>query len=120
MSSPPRVLFVDDNQDMCELVELGFGFAGFKVTTCRSVSEARAALEQGEFDVVLSDLHLAVGDNTQALIEHVRVRCPNARLLVVTGDREHDDLGDVDGVLYKPVDLDDLIAVVEAAESGPG
>lgn len=56
--SPQRILVVDDEAPTLELVHQILHGAGFEVTTLTNLTHARAALEQHDFDLVLTDLYL--------------------------------------------------------------
>ncbi|HEV8586769.1 MAG TPA: ATP-binding protein [Methylomirabilota bacterium] len=68
-----RVLAVDDHADARELVRVALTDRGAEVRTAASVSEAVAALEETQVDVLLSDLGLPGADGF-ALVAHLRER----------------------------------------------
>jgi len=53
-----RVLIVDDEVDLCEVISLELTDAGFEVVTVCTVSDARAKILSEKFDVVLSDISI--------------------------------------------------------------
>src|SRR5690606_37444553 len=59
-SSPsPRVLVADDDADVLEAVRLLLRLEGYQTETARSPGAVLAAIERGEYDVVLIDLNYA-------------------------------------------------------------
>jgi len=75
-----RVLVVDDHEDSLDIEQELLEWAGAEVVICRTSDEARAAWEEGGFDVVVTDLCIpdrgggellrsmrATGDTTPAL-----------------------------------------------------
>jgi two-component system, NtrC family, response regulator AtoC len=52
----PRVLFIDDERDMCEVAELGLGQRGYEVVSQTAGDEALALIAHEDFDVVVTDL----------------------------------------------------------------
>jgi CheY-like chemotaxis protein len=70
-----KVLVVDDEEDVRDLLQLTLGREGARVTTAGSVSEALAAFEEERPDVVVSDIAMPVADG-YALIESLRARGP--------------------------------------------
>src|SRR6266511_2910382 len=55
----PRVLIVDDQVDVLEALRLLLKGEGYRTEKANSAAKALAALEVGEFDVVLMDLNYA-------------------------------------------------------------
>ena len=55
---PGRVLIVDDEQSMCELLEVDLRMRDFKTTWFTVAEEAFQALSKDSFDVVLTDLNM--------------------------------------------------------------
>jgi DNA-binding response OmpR family regulator len=51
----PRLLIIDDDPAILELVKIGFEAKGFLVDEAETAAEARAKLEGGGFDLVLCD-----------------------------------------------------------------
>jgi PleD family two-component response regulator len=57
-----RILVVDDDAGMCELVTAALTKRGYAVESRTNVEAGLAALDTGEFDLVLADLNLGHGD----------------------------------------------------------
>ena len=55
---PMRVLFVEDNPDVREVVALLLQEQALDVLTCDSAESAEAAFSAGHFDVLLTDVSL--------------------------------------------------------------
>ena len=53
-----RVLLVDDEKELCDLVATGLGKRGLDIVTRSSAEEAFELLLREEFDVVVTDLHM--------------------------------------------------------------
>ena len=60
----PRILVIDNERAICELLLLYLGEMNFEVATARSAHEARALLQRGQFDLVILEWML---DGVQAL-----------------------------------------------------
>ena len=60
-----RVLIVDDEPDLRELLELTVLKMGFDVETAGTVAEARAQLNEHAFSLVLTDMRLPDGDGLE-------------------------------------------------------
>jgi len=70
-----KVLVVDDDSDVCELLSLSLRQQGARVTSAGSVAEALTLLERERPDVIVSDIGMPVTDG-YAFIERVRTWPP--------------------------------------------
>ncbi len=86
-SIPPqetrRLLVVDDDVDLCELLELRFSSKGFDVELAHDVKTAVGKLGRSAIDVVLLDLRLG-RENGLVVLREVRQRCPEVAVIVLT------------------------------------
>jgi len=79
-----RILIVDDEETIREIVSQMLGGAHFQTRQAASGIEALSILESGdEFDLVLSDLMMAEMDG-MALLEHSKERYPDMPIVMVT------------------------------------
>ena len=78
-----HVLIVDDDRSMTETLSKALGRRGFVVTSRASSSEALQALEEQDFDVVVTDLHME-GTDGFALCERVVANRPDVPVVVIT------------------------------------
>jgi two-component system response regulator HydG len=114
-----KVLFVDDDQTMCDFVEATLGGFGQEVTTCTSSQDALELIEQKDFDVILTDLNMT-GLGGLDLCERIVEMRPNVPVIVVTGQATLDAaigsirVGAYDFVV-KPVDSKILALSVSRA-----
>ncbi|MBZ5513995.1 MAG: response regulator, partial [Acidobacteriia bacterium] len=53
-----RVLVLDDESAVCELLSERLSMEGYVCQACSSAKEALAVMEQESFDVVLSDIRM--------------------------------------------------------------
>ena len=65
-----RILVVDDDDGIRELVRMILDIEGHRVVCAAGVAEARKRLESGRIDLVVTDLHLGDGTGFD-LIEHL-------------------------------------------------
>jgi CheY-like chemotaxis protein len=82
---PRRVLYVEDDTDIREMLEEILMAEGFTVRTAATLEEARAAFDASSFDVVITNYQLPDGDGTsfiESLGEH---RLRGARVVMLTG-----------------------------------
>jgi CheY-like chemotaxis protein len=114
MNDPIKALYVDDDDDMRELVGLALARHGIEVAGAASAEEALPRL--GEVDVLVADLGLS-GMSGRELCERARDVLP---IVIVTGDREASterrELG-ARAVLIKPVTMQDLADAIHRAHA---
>ena len=78
-----RVLVVDDDHEMCELLRSQLGRRGFEVLTHGAADEALARLAAEDLDAVVTDVRMRGLDGIQ-LCEHIRQNRPDVPVLVIT------------------------------------
>jgi signal transduction histidine kinase len=82
--APARLLVVDDEESIVLTISEVLRIEGYAVDVASSGREAVARLRAGEFDLVLTDLHMEDGDGLNVL-EEVRLRSPLTITIVLTG-----------------------------------
>ncbi|WP_019584397.1 sigma-54 dependent transcriptional regulator [Thioalkalivibrio sp. ALE16] len=123
-----HVLVVDDEPDICELLEITLARMGLEATTATRLEPARALLAERDFDLCLTDMRLPDGDGLE-LVRHIQCERPELPVAVITAHGSVDTavqalkLGAFDFV-SKPVDLKQLRELIDAAlrleTRGPG
>ena len=122
MNSDPatRVLVVDDEPDIRELLEITLGRMGLEAVAAANVAEARAVLDgEAPLRLCLTDMRLPDGSGIE-LIEHIQRHHPRLPVAMITAH------GNVDSAIRalkagafdfisKPVTLDKLRNLVNAA-----
>jgi CheY-like chemotaxis protein len=93
MSSPLRILVIDDDPVMRELLEALLGYAGHRVEVVDSGIAALARLESHteHFDVVLTDLHMPVLQGKELAGRLLASREPETLLLGMSGSSPTED-----------------------------
>ena len=100
----PRILVVDDDEDVRDVIVLSLEMAGFAVACASDCEHARAVIEGQRIDAALVDIRLP-GESGLELARALRAtRIP---VLLVTGDQT---LEPTDGlpILFKPFRLAEL------------
>ncbi|MBX3612203.1 MAG: sigma-54-dependent Fis family transcriptional regulator [Burkholderiaceae bacterium] len=116
---PPRVLVVDDEADLRELLELTLVGMGLDVDCAGSLAEADTLLERQSYALCLTDMRLPDGDGL-ALVAGMNRRFPQTPVAVITayGSAENAVAALKAGAfdyLAKPVALDALRSLVRSA-----
>jgi two-component system response regulator PilR (NtrC family) len=114
-----RILIVDDEQSMREMLAILLRKEGLEVCTAASRAEAAQALCRGPVDLVLTDVRLPDGDGIEVL-RHVKSGAPETAVVVMTAYGTSETavaarkLG-ADAYVLKPFDVDELRIVVRDA-----
>ncbi|MGB3545150.1 hybrid sensor histidine kinase/response regulator [Rubrivirga sp.] len=112
-----RILVVDDEMMVRTVTTKLLRLRGH---TVESADGGPAALEvlgdDDAFDIVITDLSMPDMSGRE-LAAAIRLRHPGLPVLLLTGDTDAES-ADVDAVVKKPFELDDLVAVVRRVASG--
>jgi two-component system response regulator PilR (NtrC family) len=114
-----RVLVVDDEPDIRELIDLTLSRMGLAAACAGSVAEARACLEDGDFQLCLTDMRLPDGDGLE-IVRYIAEQHARTPVAVITayGSTENAVAALKAGAfdyLAKPVGLEQLRALVKSA-----
>jgi two-component system, NtrC family, response regulator PilR len=83
MASRPKVLIVDDEPDILELLRMTLARMDLDVDTAADLAQARAALEHDRFDLCLTDMRLPDGDGLD-LISWLQTHHPDVPVAMIT------------------------------------
>lgn len=119
-----RLLIVEDNVELSELVAKGLVAAGYDVDRVNSAAEARDAIRDVNYAAMILDLGLPDDDGLAVLAE-LRRRADPLPVIVLTArggvqDRVAGLRRGADDYLAKPFALEELIARLEAILRRPG
>jgi len=115
----PRVLVVDDEADIRELIDLTLSRMGLAADCAGSVKEARAAIDRETYALCLTDMRLPDGEGLD-VVRYIGENCPATPVAVITAYGSTDNAiaamkaGAFD-YLAKPVGLDALRTLVRSA-----
>ena len=119
-----RLLLVEDNDRLAQLVAKGLTEAGFAVDRATRLEEAEAALAAARFDIVVLDLGLPDGDGGDWLR---KCRAEGEKLPVLmltarasTADKVGGLNSGADDYLGKPFEMEELVARLKALLRRPG
>ena len=111
-SKAQRILFVEDEPALCKLAERVLVKQGYSVTLAASAAEARQYLEQGRFELLISDVNLGGGEDGLSLARFARSQQPGKRIVIVSGFEEdlQTQCNEISTVyLPKPFSVDSLL-----------
>jgi two-component system OmpR family response regulator len=118
MSDNGHILIVDDQPEICDLVQEYLSGEGYRVSTARDGAGMRKVMAQSAIDLVILDLMLP-GEDGLTLARALRQETPNVGIIILTGRGEIVDriigleMG-ADDYLPKPFHLRELLARVKS------
>ncbi|MCF5704263.1 sigma-54-dependent transcriptional regulator [Pseudomonas syringae] len=85
MNTSPRqkILIVDDEPDIRELLEITLGRMKLDTYSARNLAEAQALLNRESFDLCLTDMRLPDGTGLE-LVQHIQQRYPQLPVAMIT------------------------------------
>ncbi len=117
-----RILVVDDDEHIRDLMRVALVRAGYEVQTVAGPEEAlRLCGSRERYDLVLSDILMPVMDGHE-LARRIAALCPGTRVVLVSGfDPGCEKCPFVPGcpVIPKPFDLKSLVALVTESLAAP-
>lgn len=118
-SEPVKILIVDDEPDIRELLELTLARMGLPADCAANIAEAKNLLNGCRYQLCLSDMRLPDGDGLE-LVRYISEHCQDLPVAVITAHGSMENAvqalkaGAFD-YLAKPVSLDQLRLLIKAA-----
>ena len=114
----PRLLVLDDEEEICRLVSVFFERKGYDVTTTGVAAEAMQLADREAFDVCVFDLNLA-GESGLELLRFFKANFPELPIIIFTGLEDEGSLEmamfrGANGFLRKTEPLDYLFEIVKS------
>ena len=112
-----RILVVDDEPQIREMLSEYFGNHGFETATAGDSGETLRIVEAMKVDVVVLDIGLAEEDGLK-LLEKLKAEHPDLRVIMLTGMGLVEDLlmeaqqKGADGYVSKVLPLDELLVAI--------
>jgi DNA-binding response OmpR family regulator len=119
-----RLILIEDNRRLGDLVATALRKAGFTVDHCTTLGDAEAAVATTRFDLVVLDLGLPDGDGMD-LLRRLRRDGNAVPILVLTARDALEDRVDglnagADDYFLKPFEVAELVARINALLRRPG
>jgi CheY-like chemotaxis protein len=119
-----RVLVVDDEPAVCEVIQAVLASAGLDAVTETESARAAETIKKEKFDAIFLDVRMPAPDGIE-LARQIRAAGLNQKtpVIMVTGDEQRETLtrgfeAGANFFLFKPIDKSRLLRVVRAAR-GP-
>lgn len=114
-----RILVVDDEQDLCEILRFNLSNEGFEVVTANSAEEALALLDGGDgCNLILLDVMMEQMSGYE-MAQHMRQQGDETPIIFLTARDAHDDqlagfASGGDDYITKPFAFDTVLARIRA------
>jgi two-component system, chemotaxis family, chemotaxis protein CheY len=112
----PRVLVVDDDDELAELLRQTLRESGYAVATVRHGAAALELIGQIQPDLILLDLKMPIMDGWSFVTQYRRSGKAGGRIVLLTGHpnvREITASLGADGYVGKPFELTELLRTLE-------
>ena len=112
-----RILVVDNEIDVCNIVKYFFEMRGFDVMTALNGDEAMNVLEHVKPDLVILDVMMRTAQEGVQYLPQIKRKSPDSRIIMITGVDDKDvietckKLG-ADDYITKPLVLEYLESTV--------
>lgn len=83
MKKTKKVLIIDDEPDICELIEITLSRMGLETCSAHNLTDAKIILETESFDLCLTDMRLPDG-NGISMVEHIQLHYSQIPVAVIT------------------------------------
>ncbi len=113
-----RLLIVDDEPDIQEMLSRHYRFKGYEVDLASNGIEALKILSEKRFEIVISDIMMPEMDGV-TLLREIRIQYPMVRVVMITGYVTMDNalacMGNgAETLVFKPLldlsELDDAVS----------
>ncbi|MDO9034609.1 MAG: response regulator [Methanoregula sp.] len=117
MSEKPRVMIVDDDENLCRTLSLVLNRKGYDVTVAHSGPEAIGNVEEQSFAMIFMDIKMPGMDGVEAFEQIQKIRTDAVVTMMtayaVEGLVEKALYMGAQGILYKPVDVKNVMSTIE-------
>lgn len=110
-----KVLVVDDDDELADVVRQVLRDAGYSVATVRHGAAALEMVRHIVPDLILLDLTMPIMDGWSFVSQYRRSATESARIVLLTANAHAAEIArtlGADGYITKPFDVDDLVGIV--------
>jgi len=111
-----KLLIVDDEVEVCSMLELWFEDYDYEITLAHSGNEALSLINEGHFDCVLSDVRMPNGNGIE-LLDALQAKPDAPPIVMMSGFSElTEELAIQKGaetLIPKPLDLEELHKTID-------
>lgn len=123
MNTKKKILIIDDDFDMCNLLSRFLAKKGYSTATAHNGAKGLAKFNEEHFDVVLCDFRLGDKDGKDVLLK-IKDAKPQTVVIIITGYSDIKTAVDVIkhgafDYITKPLIPDEVINVIEKASAAP-
>lgn len=114
--SRTRVLVIDDDDAICELLRQSLSDQGFAVATVPHGAAALELVKHHQPAVILVDLRMPIMDGWAFIEQYRRTAQPPASILLLTAARDGEENAKrlrVDGLIHKPFELEEVTSAID-------
>jgi two-component system, NtrC family, response regulator AtoC len=120
MSTKPKILVVDDDRSICKLLSSILQMESYPFRVATSGEQARRAMQEDRFDVLVSDIYLG-DDSGLNLLEQIKSVNSDAEVVIMTahGTMEtavHAVRNGAFDYISKPFVVDDILGILRRIE----
>lgn len=116
MSDVPKILYIDDEEDLVNLAESFFLDEQISIDTSTTFQHALEKIKSTSYDLIISDARMPTGSGLDLLKLIKKENLFGGKFILVTGNvenhQDHDVL-DCDRVIYKPLRFQELVDEVK-------
>ena len=112
----PRVLIVDDDDELAEVLRQALRESGYAVATVRHGAAALDLIDQIQPDLILLDLTMPIMDGWSFVTQYRRTARASGRIVLLTGHPNVHEISQAlgaDAYVGKPFELKQLLTTVE-------
>ena len=80
----PHILIIDDEVEICLILDKFLSKKGFKVTTCHTGNDGLSKIKNTDYDLIISDFRLPDFNGLEFLKE-IKSLKPDAKVIIITG-----------------------------------
>lgn len=119
MEEKGSILIVDNNVSLCKTMAMVLMRKGYTVVTARDGSEAIEKVDESSFDMIFMDIKMPLMDGVESL-KRIKKTRPEAMVVMMTAYSVEELVQEAlqegaYGILYKPLDIEQVIALIESA-----